>query len=104
MKNKTKLVLHPVRMEIIQSLLNGKTRTVQQLSGHIKDVPQATLYRHLNKLLEADLIEILEEHRVQGTVEKVYGLKQTAVLSQGELAELSIEDHLEFFSCFKLHS
>ena len=74
-QSKMKLILHPVRMKIIQSLLNGKNLTVQQLSQRAKDVPQATLYRHLNKLLEADFIQVVQENQIRGTVEKVYALK-----------------------------
>ena len=75
-QSKMKLILHPVRMKIIQSLLNGKNMTVQQLSQRAKDVPQATLYRHLNKLLEAELIQVVQENQIRGTVEKVYALKE----------------------------
>ena len=81
-QSKMKLILHPVRMKIIQSLLNGKNMTVQQLSQRAKDVPQATLYRHLNKLLEADLIQVVQENQIRGTVEKVYALKEPSVHSQ----------------------
>jgi DNA-binding transcriptional ArsR family regulator len=101
MKNsKTKLILHPVRMKITQSLLNGKRLNVQQIAARLKDVPQATLYRHLNKLLEADVIEIVQENQIRGTVEKVYGLKEHSINSHEELLNLSKEQHLELFLTF----
>lgn len=101
MKNsKTKLVLHPVRMKIVQSLLNGKKRNVQQLAKRMKDVPQATLYRHISKLLEADIIEVVQENQIRGTVEKVYGLKELSINSQEELLSLSKDQHLELFLTF----
>lgn len=101
MKNsKTKLILHPVRMKIVQSLLNGKKKNVQQLAEQMKDVPQATLYRHISKLLEADVIEVVQENQIRGTVEKVYGLKELSINSQEELLSLSKDQHLELFLTF----
>jgi DNA-binding transcriptional ArsR family regulator len=101
MKNsKTKLILHPVRMKITQSLLNGKKMNVQQIAERLKDVPQATLYRHLNKLLEAEVIEVVQENQIRGTVEKVYGLKEQTINSHEELMSLTKEQHQELFLTF----
>ena len=102
-QSKMKLILHPVRMKIIQSLLNGKNMTVQQLSQRAKDVPQATLYRHLNKLLEADFIQVVQENQIRGTVEKVYALKEPPVHSQEDFLRLSKEEHLDLFLTFTTH-
>lgn len=101
--SKTKLILHPVRMKITQSLLNGKKLNVQQIAERLKDVPQATLYRHLNKLLEADVIEVVQENQIRGTVEKVYGLKEQSIHSPEDLLNLSKEEHLELFLTFTTH-
>jgi DNA-binding transcriptional ArsR family regulator len=98
--SKTKLILHPVRMKITQSLLNGKKLNVQQIAERLKDVPQATLYRHLNKLLEADVIEVVQENQIRGTLEKVYGLKEQSIHSHDDLLNLSKEQHLELFLTF----
>jgi DNA-binding transcriptional ArsR family regulator len=101
--SKTKLILHPVRMKITQSLLNGKKLNVQQIAEQLKDVPQATLYRHLNKLLEADVIEVVQENQIRGTVEKVYGIKEQEVNSPEDFLNLSKEQHLELFFSFTTH-
>jgi DNA-binding transcriptional ArsR family regulator len=96
----TKMILHPVRMRILQSLLNGQKRNVQQIAVRLKDVPQATLYRHLNKLLEADLIEVVQENQIRGTVEKIYALKELPLQTKEDLLSLSAEQHLELFLKF----
>lgn len=98
--SKIKLILHPVRMKIIQSLINGKKFTVNQIAERVKDVPQATLYRQLNTLLEADLIEVVQENQVRGTIEKVYALKEQSVHSMEEFLSLNKEEHLELFLTF----
>ncbi|WP_316571799.1 helix-turn-helix domain-containing protein [Neobacillus sp. YIM B06451] len=95
--DRTKLILHPVRMKIVQSLVNGRHRTAFEIMNHLKEVPQATLYRHLNKLQEAGLIEVVQENPVRGTVEKVYALKQTF---HTQLGTISKDQHLELFFTF----
>lgn len=95
--SKIKLILHPVRMRITQSLMNGNQLNVQQIAERLKDVPQATLYRHLNKLHEANVIEVVQENQIRGTVEKVYGLKEHTISSNEELKSLTKDQHLELF-------
>jgi DNA-binding transcriptional ArsR family regulator len=101
--SKTKLILHPVRMKIVQSLINGKKLTVQQIAERVKDVPQATLYRQLNTLLEAEIIQVVQENQIRGTVEKIYALKERSVQTQKEFLDLSKEQQLELFLSFTTH-
>jgi predicted transcriptional regulator len=61
-------------MRIIQSLIKSKNMTVQQIAQELPDVPQATLYRHLNKLLKAKAIMVVQENKVRGVLEKVYAI------------------------------
>ncbi|WP_147533386.1 helix-turn-helix domain-containing protein [Bacillus marasmi] len=98
--SKTKLILHPVRMKIIQSLLNGKQLTVHAIAERNKEIPQATLYRQLNTLLEAEIIQVVQENQIRGTIEKVYALKEPSVNSQEDFLSLSKEEHLELFLTF----
>lgn len=105
MKNsKAKLILHPVRMKIIQALLGGQKLTVQQMLDIVKDVPQATFYRHLNKLVDAEVITVVEEHQVRGTIEKVYAVNlQKANVTADDLKETSNEEHLNYFLTFLMN-
>jgi DNA-binding transcriptional ArsR family regulator len=100
MENLFDLVLHPVRMRIIMAL-KGREMTPQQLAETLGDVPLATLYRHINRLSEAGVLELVAERRVRGTLEKVYTLgRQGARLDPQEFAALSREDHLRYFTTF----
>jgi hypothetical protein len=44
--NKIETVLHPVRFKIIQVFLDGQSKTAKRLAKELKDIPQASLYRH----------------------------------------------------------
>ncbi|MBS2967773.1 helix-turn-helix domain-containing protein [Metabacillus sp. KIGAM252] len=98
--SKAKLLLHPVRMKIAQALINGRELSAQQLSERIDGVPPATLYRHINKLLEAEIIEVVQENPIRGTVEKIYALKQTGAATPEDLEKISKEEHLDLFAAF----
>lgn len=100
--SKTEVLFHPVRIRILQNLAT-RNLTPLQLAEELVNVPQATLYRHLNKLVEAGIIKVVEEHPVRGTVEKVYGLnRQTLQTGNREVMEASREELLELFTRFML--
>jgi len=101
--SKAKLILHPVRMKIVQTLIGSKEYTVQQIAARLTDVPQATLYRHLNKLLEAEVLKVVKENQIRGTVEKIYALNEHEVSNKRELTKLSKDEHLNLFLTFMTH-
>ncbi len=97
---KADLILHPVRMRILMALA-GRQKTSRQLTEDLRDVPPATLYRHIRRLAEAGLIEVAEERQVRGTVEKVYTVDPHAsILSAEEMGGVSKEEHLRYFTVF----
>jgi len=101
MARKADLVLHPIRMRIIQQLLLGKPLTTAQLLEELGDVPQATLYRHINLLIEADMIEVVDTKKVKGTEERVFSVKKDNLqVPEKETEETSQEDHLRHFSVY----
>ncbi len=94
------LIMHPVRVRLLSTLAR-RHLTARQLSELLPDVPQATLYHHLGILTRANLLRVVSERQVRGTVEKLYALADdSAVLGQAELANASREDHLRYFSVF----
>lgn len=99
--SKAELLLHPIRMRIIQQLLLGKPLTIAQLLDTLGDVPQATLYRQINILMKAELIEIIETKKVKGTEERVFSVrKENLQIEENEIEATSQEDHIRHFSIF----
>ncbi|MFC0558994.1 helix-turn-helix domain-containing protein [Halalkalibacter alkalisediminis] len=95
---KADLMLHPVRMRIIQALLSYEKMTVVQLLEKLEDIPQATMYRHLKQLNDANLIEVIETYRIRGTIEKTYAVKKENVhLSESDLEDTSVETSSVFY-------
>jgi DNA-binding transcriptional ArsR family regulator len=101
-EKKADIMLHPIRMRIIQELVKSPNQTVQQLIDHLGDVPQATMYRHLKMLSDAELIHVVETNKVRGTVEKVYAvLVENLAITDKELEETAPEEHLRYFMTYQ---
>ena len=103
-ETKADVILHPVRLRIIQCLAGGGHMTSYQLQEKLHDIPQATLYRHLKKLKEAGILIVTDERPNRGAMEKVYALPEHAAeISKEELERASAEDHLTYFINFLAH-
>ncbi|MCM2534791.1 helix-turn-helix domain-containing protein [Neobacillus pocheonensis] len=99
-ESKADLMLHPVRFRIVQCLLGGKERTVQEISSDLSDIPQATLYRQINKLIDGGLINVVDQRQVRGTVEKTLALHSTMAISKEDLEIMSRDEHMHTFLMF----
>lgn len=94
------LLLHPVRLRIIQVLVN-QPMTAGEIKNVLGNVAQATLYRHVKQLENGGLIEVVDERRVRGSVERTYRVVEQAVsLGEDELGEAGADDHFRYFATF----
>src|SRR5947209_6285752 len=99
-QSKADLVLHPVRFRILMTV-SARRLTPQQIGAELSDVPQASLYRHINSLTEAGILQMVEETTSRGTVEKLLMLPvQAADLSVDDMAAVSLEDQMRYFTNF----
>jgi DNA-binding transcriptional ArsR family regulator len=70
------LILHPVRLRILQAFLGGRHLTTGDLARELPDVAQAGLYRHVSRLAEGGVLEVVSERQARGAVERTYALRQ----------------------------
>lgn len=82
MKDLNQVLLNPIRMRIIQYLATHESVTAGELASIMTDVPRTTLYRHINTLVGSDILSVVGENRIRGTVEKVYSLNVSAISSE----------------------
>src|SRR5690242_3267934 len=103
------LILHPVRMRILILLSGSAGLTPQQMAEQMSDIPQATLYRHIKSLAQAEVLTVTAERPVRGTLEKVYALNTSGENVRGSGPEgaaafnrLSKAEHQRYFTSFML--
>lgn len=95
------LLLHPVRLRILQALSGAGPLTTSQLRGRLPDVSPATLYRHVSALADAGVLEVADERRVRGAVERSYRLcEEKAVIDPAARAAMTPEEHRRAFTAF----
>ena len=74
LKDLNEILLNPVRSRIIQYLAVHQKATPGEIASFMTDVSRTTLYRHLKVLAKNEIITIVEENRVRGSVERTYAL------------------------------
>jgi DNA-binding transcriptional ArsR family regulator len=93
------LLAHPVRLRIVHAMRGGRILTTAELSARLPDVSQAMVYRHVDLLASAGILEVAQERRVRGAVERRYRLRpdRAAITSEAGAALLP-DDHWRVFA------
>ncbi len=93
------LILHPVRLRIIQTLVR-RERNTQHIAEALPDVPVSSLYRHIRLLLESGYIEIASTRSVNGIEERTYRTSESKppLLSDEDFKGLSKDELQQAFS------
>lgn len=75
MEKLIKILTDPVSNRIIQLIRINKHMTVSEILSQMIDIPRATVYRKTERMLKAEVIEVIDTHRIRGQIENVYALK-----------------------------
>jgi hypothetical protein len=95
------LLLHPVRLRLLQAFLGDRTLTTADLRSELPDVPVASLYRHVAVLADAGVLAVVGERKVRGAAERSYRLDLAAAsLGAGDAAAMTADDHRRAFTTF----
>ena len=93
--------MHPVRFRIVTSLLGGRRLETNAIAELLPDVPPATLYRHVKRLVESGILLVAEERHSRGATERIYRLNDDAAYLPDSEVESSTPAALrEYFGTF----
>ncbi len=93
------LLGHPVRLRIVHAVRGGRTLTTAELGALLPDVSKAMVYRHVDLLAAGGVLEVADERRVRGAVERHYRLRRDrASVDPGTAASMSPDDHRRGFA------
>ncbi|MCI0397837.1 MAG: helix-turn-helix domain-containing protein [Chloroflexi bacterium] len=96
---KAELIIHPVRLRILQ-VLAGRPLSTQDMAKELPDVAKSSLYRHVKLLLNGGLLAVAETRLINGIEEKIYQLAGQPHLSQEDLAGATATEHLQYLATF----
>ncbi len=95
------VLLHPVRLRVVQCLLGDRELTTADLAAELPDIPPATLYRHIAVLVEAGVLAVVGQRPIRGAVERTYGLDPAnASAGRDDLAGMTQEQLRTSFAVF----
>jgi predicted transcriptional regulator len=95
------LLLHPVRLRIVQALLGDRALTTGELAAELADVPAATLYRQVARLADAGVLQVVAERPVRGGVQRTYVLRASAALiTADQVSAMSPDELRQAFMAF----
>ena len=65
-------ITNPAKCKLLLEIYSKGQATAKHLSDTFGDIPQATLYRNLKKMLNDGILKVVDETQIRGTVEKSY--------------------------------
>lgn len=93
------LLAHPVRLRIVHAMRRGRILTTTELCRLLPDVSKAMVYRHVSLLADGGVLEVADERRVRGAVERAYRLAPGgASVDSTAAALLTPDDHRRAFA------
>ena len=90
-KDFMKIIMNPIRQRIVQYLIIHGQGTTKEIGAELSDIPPASLYRHVKVLFDNNCIEIADEKKIRGTIERTWKL------AQNPIAPVSPEDIATLF-------
>ena len=91
-------ITNPVKCKLLLEIYSQGQATAKHLSDKYTDIPPATLYRHLKRMLHDGILKVVEETQVRGTVERTYALAQNINSNMEKiLEENSGELYMQYF-------
>jgi DNA-binding transcriptional ArsR family regulator len=88
------LLLHPVRLRIVQAVFDGRSFTTAQLQRRLPDVSRPTLYRQVAVLVGEGVLELVGEQKVRAVLERHYQLRHArAVVDDAAAQAMTVDDH-----------
>lgn len=76
MEKLLKVLTDPVSNRILQMIRVRKKMTISDILSENTNLPRATVYRKVEKMLDVGAIEIVDSHKVRGQTENVYAIKE----------------------------
>ena len=92
---------NPTKNKLIIETINKGRVTAKELAAVNKELPQATLYRYLKKMVEDGVLVVAEERKVRNVTEKIYAMGiDFEAYTNKMIAENSGEAYLGIFQQF----
>ncbi len=99
------LFKNQTRFKIALELIDKeKGLSIMQLNQLLEDVPQATLYRHMNSMFEDGLVKIVNTKKTRSGEEKFYAINtETYKIDEEEWNQASYDEKVNFVTFYFMY-
>lgn len=98
-KSAVDLLMHPVRIRIVNAMTGGRALTTGQLCERLPNTSQASVYRHVAALAHGGILEVEGEQQVRGAIERRYRLRRDrAAIAASAGKAMSLDEHRRLFT------
>ncbi len=95
------LLMHPVRLRIVQAFLGERALTTSELRAELADVPSASLYRQVARLVDGGVLSVVAQRRVRGALERTYVMRSAAAqIGADEVTKMAPDELRQAFLAF----
>lgn len=98
------VITNPVRMKIMQFLQIRGEATTKQICEELHDIPQPTLYRHINYLLKEEVLTVKSERKVRGSLERLLALNEAKFTDNTDIADTAYQFLMALYGSFQRYS
>lgn len=98
------IITNPIRMKIMQFLQIRGEATTRQICEELHDVPQPTLYRHINYLLKEEVLIVKSERKVRGSLERLLALNEAKFTENTDIADSAYQFLMALYGSFQRYS
>ena len=97
---KNDILVKPLTIKIIRVLTNNEL-TIKEISKYITEISKPSLYRHIKKMYEKNIIKVTSERIINGITEKTYTFAiENGILTEKELKNMSEREYKMLFTQF----
>ncbi|MEW9677653.1 helix-turn-helix domain-containing protein [Lentibacillus sp. L22] len=100
-----KLFKNQIRFKIALELIDKEGGlSIMQLNDLLEDVPQATLYRHMNSMYEDGLVKVVNTRKTRSGEEKFYAINtETYKIDEEEWNQASYDEKVNFVTFYFMY-
>ena len=98
------VITNPIRMKIMQLLQIRGEATTKQICEELREIPQPTLYRHINYLLKEEILVVKSERKVRGSLERLLALNEARFAENPDIADTAYQFLMALCGSFQRYS
>jgi len=98
------VITNPIRMKIMQFLQIRGEATTKQICEELREIPQPTLYRHINYLLKEEVLIVKSERKVRGSVERLLAFNEAKFAENTDIADTAYQFLMALCGSFQRYS